>query len=41
MPRYERSRRLQIIWFTAIGGVISAALAAGMIYFVYKSSHLR
>ncbi len=41
MQRHERVRRTQTIAFTIAGGLISAALVAGMIYFVYQSSHLR
>jgi hypothetical protein len=39
--RHERARRTQVIVFTIAAGLISAALAAAMIYFVYNSSHLR
>jgi len=41
IPRHERMRRMQTIYFTIAAGVISAAVAASVIFFCYRATHLR
>jgi hypothetical protein len=41
LPRYERHRRLQTIGLTIAIGLMTAALAAAAIYFLYSTAHLR
>jgi hypothetical protein len=41
LQRFERQRRRQVIGLTIAFGLLSAALAAVAIYFVYQTMHLR
>lgn len=41
LPRFERHRRHLTIGLTIAIGLMTAAIAAAAIYFLYSTSHLR